>query len=213
MKIYLDFDDTILDTNGFIQELVRVFNAAGFTEKDFYDNYARTKEKVGDFDIDTLFDFFAHQQQFDMRKTRRSVDNLFSNVDVFVHNDFFDFAKEFGRDKLAILSYGTTPSQREKIENSKIVPYFGEIIVTNKSKEENFRDIVAQHPDKQLFFVEDKADQIDKVKALAPQVVTMKIERPNGRFVHTQSDLTDHVVKDFYDVADIIKKRRELRGE
>lgn len=208
MKIYLDFDDTILDTNGFIQELVRVFNSAGFTEKDFYDNYEKTKAKVGDFDLDTIFNIFAEQQEFDVRNARRSVDNLFSNVDVFVHNDFFDFAKEFGKDNLSMLSFGTTPSQREKIENSKVVPYFGEIIVTDKSKEENFRDIAQKHADKQLFFVEDKADQIDKVKAATPQVVTLKIERPSGRYINTKSELTDHVVKDFYDVADIIKGKR-----
>lgn len=208
MKIYLDFDDTILDTNGFIQELVRVFNSAGFTEKDFYDNYEKTKAKVGDFDLDTIFNIFSEQQDFDVRKTRRSVDNLFSNVDVFVHNDFFDFAKEFGKDNLSMLSFGTTPSQREKIENSKVVPYFGEIIVTDKSKEENFKDIAQKHADKQLFFVEDKADQIDKVKAATPQVTTLKIERPNGRYVDTKSALTDHIVKDFYDVTNIIKGKR-----
>lgn len=208
MKIYLDFDDTILDTDGFIRELVRVFNSAGFTEKDFYDNYEKTKAKVGDFDLDTIFNIFAEQQEFDVRKARRSVDNLFANVDVFVHNDFFDFAKEFGKDNLSMLSFGTTPSQREKIENSKVVPYFGEIIVTDKSKEENFKDIVKKHADKKLFFVEDKADQIDKVKAATPQVTTLKIERPSGRYINTKSELTDHVVKDFYDVTNIIKGKR-----
>ena len=207
MKIYLDFDDTILDTDGFIKELVRIFIVAGFMEQDFYDNYAKTKDKVGDFDLDTLFHFFAAQHEFDERKTRRSVDNIFSNIDVFVHNDFLDFIKEFPKEKLALLSFGTTPGQREKIENSKIVPYFGEIIVTPKSKEENFRDILREHGDKELFFVEDKADQIDLVKALAPQVTAMKIERPSGRYTATKSERADHIVKDFYDVADIIKGR------
>lgn len=211
MKIYLDFDDTILDTGGFIRELIRVFNAAGFTEQDFYDNYDKTKDKVGDFDLDTIFDMFAHQREFDARKTRRSVDNLFSNIDVFVHDDFFDFAKEFGKDKLAMLSYGTTPSQRAKIENSKVVPYFGEIIVTPRSKEENFRDIVREHPDKRLFFVEDKADQIDKVKLATPRVTAMKIERPSGRYTGSASQHADHTVRDFYDVARIIQEREKLR--
>lgn len=207
MKIYLDFDDTILDTDGFIRELIRVFNTAGFADQDFYDNYEKTKEKVGDFDLDTIFDLFSRQQEFDVRKTRRSVDNLFANVDVFVHDDFFDFAKEFGKDKLAMLSYGTTPSQREKIENSKVVPYFGEIIVTPRSKEENFRDIVREQTGKRLFFVEDKADQIDKVKLATPQVTAMKIERPSGRYAGSVSQHADHIVKDFHDVADIIKNK------
>ena len=210
MKIYLDFDDTILDTNGFINELIRVFNSVGFSEKDFYDNYEKTKARVGDFDLDTIFSLFSEQGDFDVRKTRRTIDNIFANVDVFVHNDFFDFAKEFGRDRLAMLSFGTTPSQREKVENSKIVPYFGEIIITPKSKEENFRDIARTHSDKKLFFVEDKADQIDRVKGAVPEVVTMKIERPSGRYIDSKSELADHIVKDFNDVADIIKKKSDI---
>lgn len=205
MKIYLDFDDTILDTDGFIRELVRIFQSAGFSQQDFYDNYELTKQRVGDFDLDTIFDIFASQRDFDVRSARRSADRIFDNVDVFVHDDFFDLVKEFPKEQLAMLSFGTTPFQRAKIENSKIVPYFGEIIVTDRSKEENFKDIAREHATEQLYFVEDKADQIDRVKLATPEVVTMKIERPHGRYVGSSSARADHVVKDFYDVMNIIK--------
>jgi FMN phosphatase YigB (HAD superfamily) len=207
MKIYLDFDDTILNTGGFVKELVKVFTSAGFTEKDFYSNWEKTKTKVGDFDLDTLFDLFAQSGEFDLKKTREAADSVLSNIDIFVHDDFFDFAKEFEKDKLAILSFGTTSGQRKKIENSKIVPYFGEIIVTSKSKEENFRDIVKEHSGKKIFFVDDRAYQIDNVKKATPEVVAIKMERPTGRYIDEKSGLTDHVVKDFYDVANIIKSK------
>ena len=206
MKIYLDFDDTIFDTNSFTKELIRIFNAAGFTEKDFYDNLALTKKKVGGFDLDTIFNYFVAQHEFDARKTRRSIDNIFSNADVFVHNDLFDFIKEFPKEKLALLSLAApTPFQREKIENSKIVPYFSEIIVTPRNKEESFKEIAREHKGKQLFFVEDRADQIDRVKASTPQVTAMKIERPSGRYSDIKSELADYIVKDLYGVTDIIK--------
>lgn len=207
MKIYLDFDDTILNTGAFVKELIRIFGEAGFTADDFYRNYERTKNKVGDFDLDTIFQFFAESGDFDVRKIRRKVDTIFANVDVFVYNDFFDFAKEFGKEKLGIVSFGTTASQREKIENSKIIPYFSEVIVTPKSKEEDFIDIVKTHSDKQIFFVEDKADQVDKVKRATPQVIAMKIERPDGRYIDSKSELADFVVRDFYEVEKIIKSK------
>jgi FMN phosphatase YigB (HAD superfamily) len=208
MKIYLDFDDTILDTGAFIRELQRIFQSAGFTEDEFYDNWKKTKDKSGDFDFDTLFHFFAESGGFDERKVRRSVDTIFSNMDVFVHDDFFGFAEEFGKDRLAILSFGTTPWQREKIENSKIVPYFSEVIVTSRGKEEDFRDIALLHADKRLFFVDDRAHQIDKVKSAVPQVVTMKIERPGSRYRSDRSEFADHIVKDLHEAARIIKNNR-----
>ncbi|MDD3190741.1 MAG: hypothetical protein PHI66_03575 [Candidatus Pacebacteria bacterium] len=212
MKIYLDFDDTILDTGAFVGELIRVFNSVGFTEKDFFDNYEKTKEQVGDFDLDTIFNLFVSAGDFDARAVRKKIDTLFANMDVFVHDDFFDFAKEFGRDNLAMLSFGTTPSQREKIENSKTVPYFSEIIVTSKSKEENFREIFRGNRGKKIFFVEDKADQIDLVKKAVPEITAIKIERPTGRYLDSKSELADHVVKDFYDVEKIIKDKLQNKG-
>ncbi|MFA7170975.1 MAG: hypothetical protein WC180_03205 [Candidatus Paceibacterota bacterium] len=205
MKIYLDFDDTIFDTRAFAEDLSRIFERVGFSEKDFFDNYALVRDNRGGLDLDALFNQLSHQREFDIRKTRRSVDNLFANVDVFVHNDFFDFARGFSKEDLTLLSYGPTLSQREKIENSKVIPFFNEIIVTSRSKEESFPDILRKYPSEELFFVDDKADQIDRVKTVAPSVVVMKMERPGGRHTGIKSELADHIVKDFYDVAEIIK--------
>jgi FMN phosphatase YigB (HAD superfamily) len=208
MKIYLDFDDTILDTGAFIRELLQLFQAAGFSEEEFYSNLERTKQKTGDFDLDTFFDHFAKKREFDQRQVRHSMDTVFANMDVFVHEDFFDFAREFGKDKLAVLSYGTTPTQRRKIENSKIVPFFDEVIVTNRGKEEDFRDIVQKHAGKQIFFVDDRAYQLDKVKEAVPSVVALKIERPSARYRAESSARADHVVRDLREAAHIIRNNR-----
>lgn len=208
MKIFLDFDDTILNTGAFMNEIMKVFISAGFSQEEFRDNWEETKVKTGDFDLDVFFNLFVRTGEFDIRKTRKSMDMIFSNIDVFVHDDFFDFVKEFGKDKLAILSFGTTPFQREKIENSKIVPYFSEVIVTPKGKEEAFLQIVSDHAGKKIFFVDDRAYQINKVKEAFPDITAMKIERPNGRYREDKSAFADYIVKDFYDVADIIKGNR-----
>lgn len=206
MKIYLDFDDTIFDTESFVQELIRIFRMAGFSEKDFYDNYEKAKEKAGGLDLDGIFNLFIQQGDFDIRKTRRMMDNIFANADVFVHDDFFDFAREFPKEDLAMLSYGATLSQREKIENSKIVAHFREIIITDRGKEESFPDIVRKYPREEIFFVEDKADQIDRVKVVAPFVTAMKMERPGGRHREARSSSADYVVHDFYEAAKIIRE-------
>ncbi len=207
MKIYLDFDDTIFDTGAFKNELARIFGLAGFSEKDFNDNYEKAKEKAGGLDLDAVFNLFAIQGEFDIRKIRRMVDNIFANVDVFVYDDFFDFAREFPKEDMAILSYGATLSQREKIENSKIVPYFREILITDQGKEESFPDIVRKYPQEEILFVEDKADQIDRVKVVAPFITAMKMERPEGKHRDSRSSSADYVVHDFREVADIIRKK------
>jgi FMN phosphatase YigB (HAD superfamily) len=207
MKIYLDFDDTILDTGAFIRELKRVFETAGFSPAEFDEQWKKMKATTGDFDYEVFFDQFAHSgKEFDVGKARETADAVYGNMDAFVHEDFFDFAKEFRRDQLAMLSFGTTAGQRAKIENSKIVPYFSEVIVTSRGKEEDFRDIVKEQAGKRLFFVDDRAHHIDRVKEATPQVVVMKIERPSGRYVEEKAAAADHIVRDLRDVAEIIKK-------
>ena len=208
MRIYLDFDDTILDTGGFKNELLKAFQSAGATEEDFRNNYEAAKAKVGGFDLDTILEAFAGTGGFDAAAARIRAYDMLYHIDAFVHDDFFDFAREFGKEQLALLSYGATPMQRIKIENSKITPYLGEIIVTDQGKEEHFPGIMERHPGKKIYFVDDKAEQIDRVKAATPGVTAMKMERPGGLHTHTESRLADHVVKDFREVANIIKSKR-----
>lgn len=207
MRIYLDFDDTILDTGAFVRELERIYRDAGFSEDEFVRIWRETKEKRGDFDLDAFTDAFAAAGDFDQDRVRKHVDTIFSNMDVFVHDDFFEFAKEFGPDRLAMLSFGTTPTQREKIENSKVVPYFSEIIVTSRGKEEDFRDIAEKHAGKQLFFVDDRAHQVDRVKEAVPEVVAMRIARPSGRYPDDKSERADHIVRDLAEAAAIIRNK------
>lgn len=208
MRIYLDFDDTILDTGGFKRELERVFREAGCSEEDFLGGYEAAKAKAGGFDLDTILESFARTSGFDAAAARKEAYSMLSHIDAFVHDDFFDFAREFGPDRLALISFGKTAMQRTKIENANIAPHFGEIIVTDRGKEEHFREIVKQHPGKQIFFVDDKAEQVDRVKEVAPDVTAMKMERPGGLHTHTQSRLADHKVRDFAEVANIIRNKR-----
>lgn len=205
MKIYLDFDDTIFDTAAFVDKLTGVWMRAGFSEADFDRAYLETKARANDFDMEILIQVFGEQKSFDEVQTRRRLEKLLADAGVFVYADFFDFARRFTKADLKMLSFGTTQFQWEKIESSGVVPFFSELIITPQSKEKNFADIVAAHPAEPIFFVEDRADQVDKVKKVFPQVTTFKIERPSGRHRKTHSLLTDFKVQTLSEAAEIIE--------
>lgn len=207
MKIYLDFDDTILDTGGFKRELARAFREAGASEEEFLNNYEAAKAKAGGFDLETILESFDRKSGFDAAAARKRAYGMLAHMDAFVYEDFFDFAKEFGKDNLVLLSFGRTAMQKTKIDNSKVALYLGEIIVTDRGKEEQFPGILKRHPGKRIYFVDDKADQIDRVKAVAPSVTAMKMERSGGLHTHTESRWADHRVKDFKEVANIINSK------
>ena len=127
-------------------------------------------------------------------------------IDGFVYSDFISFAESFNKKDLILLSCGGISFQKEKIEKSKIIPFFNEIIITPKDKVENFKSISQKYKNEKIFFIDDKASQIDLVKKEFPKVIALKMERPQGRHTDTKSELADYVVNDFYQAREIIKE-------
>jgi FMN phosphatase YigB (HAD superfamily) len=205
MKIVLDFDDTIFNTHQLMQEVLAVFNGLGFQEEQFWDAYKECKKRVGDFDSEILINLLSELKSFDKEKVSTEIDSIISKSRNFVYPDFFDFAKNFNKKDLILLSFGTIDFQGMKIKNSGIIPYFQEIIITEKDKTDDLKNILIKNKGEKIFFIDDKAEQIDKVKEKLPQIIAMKMERPQGGHINTESKLTDHIVKDLNEVKNICK--------
>ncbi|MEA2098185.1 MAG: hypothetical protein U9P70_03885, partial [Patescibacteria group bacterium] len=135
----------------------------------------------------------------------KEVSLILDDLSEFVYPDFFDFVKNFDKKDLILLSFGTIDFQGMKIKNSDIVSYFQEIIITNKDKTENLKNILKKNKDKKIFFIDDKAEQIDIIKEKLPQIIAMKMERSQGRHINTESKLADYVVKDLNEAKNICK--------
>ncbi len=206
MKIVLDFDDTIFNTYGLLNDFLKVYKKAGFREEEFYSGYEKVKERFKDFDLKLIMDVLYDLRQFDKNKARERIACILEKTDSYVYSDFVDFTKNFKKINLTLLSYGTTKFQKEKIEKSKIVPLLNEIIITENDKADDFENITRKYGSEKIFFIDDRADQIDSVKKNFPQITTLKMERLQGRYTKAKSKLTDYIVKDFYEARDIILK-------
>ena len=215
MKIVLDFDDTIFNTHCLALESVKIFEKFGFTEKEFWSAYQKCKEQKGDFDLDILIDSAFNSKKCnylreedllaDQKKIKEEMNILFYRASDFIYSDFFEFVKNFNKKDLILLSFGTTDFQGMKIKNSGIIPYFQEIIITNKDKTENLKNILKNYGSEKIFFIDDNAKQIDKIKEKIPQIITMKMERLQGGQINKKSKLADYIVKDLNEVKNICK--------
>ncbi len=215
MKIVLDFDDTIFNTHCLALESVKIFEKFGFTEKEFWSAYQKCKEQKGDFDLDILIDSAFNSKKCnylreedllaDQKKIKEEMNILFYRASDFIYSDFFEFVKNFNKKDLILLSFGTTDFQGMKIKNSGIIPYFQEIIITNKDKTENLKNILKNYGSEKIFFIDDNAEQIDKIKEKIPQIITMKMERLQGGQINKKSKLADYIVKDLNEVKNICK--------
>ncbi|MCK5332290.1 hypothetical protein KAJ41_00305 [Candidatus Parcubacteria bacterium] len=208
MKIILDFDDTIFNTFGMLEELAGVFEKVGFSKEEFFQTYQKTTDRVGDFDLETAINIFEENKAFDREKVKKELNLIIEKADNFVYCDFFNFIRNFKKEELLLLSFGTTDFQKYKIEKSGIVPYFNEVIITSRSKADDIENISKKH-NGNIVFIEDKARIIDEVKEKNPDVVTMKIIRRQGRHVEENSRLTNYIIQDLFRLEDVINNLRD----
>ena len=205
MKIVLDFDDTIFNTHQMMGEFVKISEKAGFTEDEFWIAYQKCKGKVGDFDIeiitDLLFESFKGKSSFSKKEeVRKEINLVLSRADKLVYPDLFNFIKSFDKKDLILLSYGTTKFHRAKIKNSGVADFFDEIIITEGNKSENLKAIKSPN----IFFIDDKVNQIDQVKTTLPHITAIRIIRSQEGQKDEELKLADYVVKDLDEVKKII---------
>lgn len=204
MKIVLDFDDTLFNTQEQLEELQKIFWRAGFTEEEFWTLYQETKQKIGDFDV-LILDLALQLKQFNREKVNEEINFLTDKSADFVYSDVTEFLNGFNKKDIILLSSGAD-FQKLKVKKSKLAPFFNEIIITFKDKVEELKVLSERYPNEKIFFIDDKAEQIDKVKNQLPQIITMKMERPKGRHLFPKSELSDLRIKNLSQAKQIINR-------
>jgi len=206
MKIIIDFDDTIFNTYKMMQEFIKSFKKAGFSSEEFKEIYRKSKEKKGDFDQKTIISLFGKLRPFDKRQVAKELADILERAEEFVYPDFRKFVDNFPKKELILLSFGSTNYQKIKIENSGVGKYFDKIYVTNKNKVFNLEKIYRKYAGDRIVFIDDKAEEIDKVKEKFPGVIALKMERPRGGHNSIKSEKADYVVNNFAQVRDAINE-------
>lgn len=206
MKIILDFDDTIFNTYKMMQEFIKSFKKVGFSSEEFKEIYKKSKEKKGDFDQKTVISLFGKLRPFDKHQVVKELAEILERAEDFVYSDFHKFIDNFPKKELILLSFGSTGYQKIKIENSGVKKYFNKVHITNKNKVFNLGNIYRKYAGDRIVFIDDKAEEIDKVKERFPCVIALKMERPRGGHIKIKSELADYTVKNLGEAKKIINE-------
>ena len=133
MKIYIDFDGTLFNTDKYIEDIINILNNYGIDKKLFEEvkKIFYINNKV--FDITDILDYFIDKYNID-NDLKYKINSLLNNS--YIYPDVIENLKtliDMGYE-LYLLTYGYKNYQRKKINSSNISNFFKNIIITEKDK-------------------------------------------------------------------------------
>ena len=133
MKVYIDFDGTLFDTDRYNRDSKKIFNKYGITNDMFHEAYQELFGKNKLFNLNIIADYLI--DKYDINKKIYEEIAIVKNNN-YVYPEVINCLKEMNSlgFELYIFTYGDILFQKEKIEYSKINKYFKDIIITEQEK-------------------------------------------------------------------------------
>jgi FMN phosphatase YigB (HAD superfamily) len=180
MRIYLDFDNTLVATRIFFDNYYRpLLVASGSTKREIETSYAFFANGTT-----TKGELFSPRRQMEIlgwREPRKEealteIENIIREQRAFIFPEVVETLSELRRrgHTLILLTFGDQEFQKQKITASGIAHFFDEIIVTNEDKGE----VLARDTEgEQIVFVDDKVEFMERLQANLPSVITFHMCR------------------------------------
>lgn len=214
MKIFIDFDDVIFNTGDFIAALNSVWRKYNISEEIIDHCYQLAKSPSIANRNFKVYNFERHLREMaravkldagQKKKMAAEAQKIIKNSRQYVFGDAVDFLQSFNKRDLYLISCGDVKFQGLKIKQSKIKKYFKEILITNNLKAEILAPFVTDNDDEEIYFLDDRLEQIRDVKKRFPQVETVLVQREEGRHKCEKDKYCDFEVKNLVKAGEIIK--------
>lgn len=209
MKIFIDFDGVIFNTELFKKPLIKIFFENGISKKDFDKSYQQFKKQKIPYSPIKHIEFLIKNKKRRYKNDRlySGILKLLKNLKLYIFKDAEIFLKSFSKNNLYLLSYGDLNFQKQKIKGAKISDYFRRIIITNKNKAEIVKQIIKK--DKfgkleKIIFIDDQPRNIKEVSSIR-NITTIQLIRPPSKSILKFSKKTDFKVRNFREIREIIQ--------
>ena len=166
MKIYIDFDSTLYDTNKLYKEFINIFKRNNIKEIQIKE-LMKSKEYIKTKSFDILANIIIKKYNLN-KEIYNEIDKIYSQDLVF--KDVIPFLeKYYQKYDLILLTFGTKKFQEKKIKSSNLNKYFKDIIITNKDKSKLNIDyingvFIDNNPNELKKFYNSKATKLIRIK-------------------------------------------------
>ena len=210
MKIFIDFDDVLFNTKKFKKGCFEIFKKNGVPKKIFdecyYDPLDNRSIKV--YDVTGHIDRICERVGLSPSIFREEVDSFVADTSQYVFPDVFGVLEKFQKKELCIVSFSVTNFQKSKIAGSGVVKYFSGVKIVDVLKGAAVAEIIEKeklHNDKELYFIDDRTEQIESVKKACSQVKTILCVRREGRYRDRKNKYCDYKIANLKEIEKIIK--------
>lgn len=165
MKIYIDFDGTLFNTDKFYQDYLTILNKYNISSFEI-EKMKKELFKNKRFNLDILIDYIIGK--YNIKNLKQEVETLYNNSYVF--EDVIPFLEKYKNYNLILLTLGDIDYQNRKIESSKLSKYFQDIIITDVYKSQldiNYKDnLFIDNNPKELIKFQNKGGKIIRIRRI-----------------------------------------------
>ena len=208
MILIFDFDHTLFSAKKLYFALKESFRKIGVEGNLFQETFEKSKGRGRDYKPKIQFQLIKKAgSEISLQKLERAFKIVLNKAPKFLYPDTIWFLKRWRENAdSTLLSYGEEKFQKDKIKASKIRRFLKRIIIT--------QDINKLKPSKKIFqnkgktiFVEDNPQTLSKVKKFSPNVITIRINRGEGKYTKLPDDKNiDFSIKNLKQLDKILKK-------
>lgn len=212
MKVFIDFDDVIFNTKKFKHDFKDMIVEHGVSGEIFdkYYNDPLDSRAIKTFDpwlqIERIHD---NEIKIDKKKMNNLVDEFIADMSCYLFADVFDFVRTVDVGNISIVSFGEREFQTRKVLNSGIGKFIKNIVITQDSKAVAISDILEKEKidsSENIFFLDDRIEQIREVKEKLPEIISILLKRPEGRYQEMQKEkCCDYEAHNLKEAQEIIK--------
>jgi len=211
VKIFIDFDDVIFNTRRFKADFEKVFSRFGIAEDVFRKNYYnylpnRKNSPVRTYILEKHLEKISKTVSFDKVALEKSIQDFLSDTRKYVFSDVENFLKKFSPPELFLISHGDRNFQRKKIRNTQLEKYFSAIKISGDLKSQDIGPWIKKGKERK-FFLDDRTHYIEEVKKCLPEITTILIQRPEGRYQDQKNKYCDFTAKNLNEVLKIIENK------
>lgn len=193
MKYYIDFDNTLFNTEKFYNDLLKIVKKYNINRNDIELYYKNNDNRLFN-PIIIINNLIKDEKQ--NKEMQKEIKKFFRDLSIYLYDDTLNFLEVIKKNnELILLTYGDFDYQSLKVNNAGIKDYFDKIIITNKNKGDLDLDY------KNSVFIDDNKEQIEGLLRKGAKVI--RIKRKGSKYFN---DVINNVLE-FTNLNGYLKER------